>query len=68
MKSKIIYCQQCGATRTFQSANNKGSKADLDEQGNHICKPCEYSRADLAEMESAEISLHDCYYYQDSDF
>ena len=56
MKSKTVYCQQCGAVaRAFQSANKEGSKAVLDGRGNYICKACEYSRADLAEMASAEI-------------
>ena len=59
MKSKTVYCQQCG---------KGGSNAELDGQGNYICKQCKYSRADLAEMQAEEISLHDCYYYQDSDF
>ena len=58
MKSKPVYCQQCG---------KEGSKARLDGQGEYSCKACfdEFSR-DM-EMESAEINLHDCYYYQDSD-
>ena len=69
MKSKTVYCQQCGAVaRTFKSANKEKSNEDIDRQGDYICKTCEHSRTNLAEMESAEISLHDCYHYQDSDF
>lgn len=59
MKSKTVYCQQCGKGR---------SNAKLDEPSNYFCKTCEYSRADLEEIQAEEMNPHDCYYYQDSDF
>lgn len=58
MKSKPVYCQQCG---------KEVSKKCLDRQGKFTCKACfdEYGR--VMEMESTELNLHDCFYYQDSD-